>query len=258
MCSLKVPKTQWQKMVSHLGEDDLQRAKEDHPGVVGDVAGVVDVSMEAVRAADGPARQDSQQISSSRLLKRAYLPNNQAEETKYGMLKENVLGAGHLAVTLYKGVAAGLGEPLTWQQCLQSLCSQWRFRPYSHLHHTSPLKLNDSIQQQIYISEAENRGRSRAGERHTHIEQLRRQCSTCHLQRTSSTFEESAPSELSDLSPSELQLLICNMIDIPISRAACAALRFTGHPLSALPWAVRVFPTSLPLMPRGAHTQGGR
>ena len=33
---------------SDLGEDDLQRAKEDQPGVVGDVAGVVNVSMEAV------------------------------------------------------------------------------------------------------------------------------------------------------------------------------------------------------------------
>lgn len=103
-------------------------------------------------------------------LKRAYLPNKQSEEIKCAMLKDHFVVAGHLAVNLDKGVAAGLGEPLTWQQCLQSLCSQWRFRPYLHLHHTGPLRpLNDSIQQQnLHFRGRKQRQKRGRGEAHSH------------------------------------------------------------------------------------------
>ena len=103
-------------------------------------------------------------------LKRAYLPNKQSEEINCAMLKDHFVVAGHLAVNLDKGVAAGLGEPLTWQQCLQSLCSQWRFRPYLHLHHTGPLRpLNDSIQQQnLHFRGRKQRQKRGRGEAHSH------------------------------------------------------------------------------------------
>lgn len=42
---------------THLREEDLERAEQDYPGVVGDFAGVADVSVKAVGATNGPAKK---------------------------------------------------------------------------------------------------------------------------------------------------------------------------------------------------------